>query len=82
MKQIYHYFILLLCLLSAACDNDDNSPVKAYIIKSDTTFEAKGGNGTIEVSTRAILSVSSDKDWCKVEAEGNIIHITVPQNIV
>lgn len=51
MKQIYHYFILLLCLLSAACDNDDNSPVKAYIIKSDTTFEAKGGNGTIEVST-------------------------------
>ena len=47
MKQIYHYFILLLCLLSAACDNDDNSPVKAYIIKSDTTFEAKGGNGTI-----------------------------------
>ena len=80
MKQIYHYFILLLCLLSAACDNDDNSPVKAYIIKSDTTFEAKGGNGTIEVST-GNLSVSSDKDWCKVEAEGNIIHITVPQNI-
>lgn len=55
MKQIYHYFILLLCLLSAACDNDDNSPVKAYIIKSDTTFEAKGGNGTIEVSTGNLI---------------------------
>lgn len=80
MKRIYHYFILLLCLLSVSCDNDDKSLAKAYIIKSDAIFEAKGGTGKIEVSTDK-LSVTSDKDWCKVETNGNLVQVTVPQNI-
>lgn len=80
MKRIYHYLFLLTCLLFVACNDDDNNAEGAYIIKSEVTFEAQGGTGTIEVSTDN-LSASSDQDWCKVEAEGNIVKVTVPQNI-
>lgn len=80
MKQIYQSLIILLCLLlSTGCEKEDTVQEEAYIVKSDINFAAKGGTGTIEVSTDK-LSVVSDQEWCETEITGKIIKITVPQN--
>ena len=81
MKQIYHYLILLTCILPMmiACESDDSTLEQAHIVKSNVNFEAKGGTGMIEVSTDQISAIS-DQEWCKAEVIGNTVKITVPQN--
>ncbi len=80
MKTSYTYlYLFFLCFLAASCSNDDNDPAATQILKSDVLFEAKGGTGTIELSTDQFKAVS-DQEWCTIQPEGSIIKVSVPQN--
>lgn len=80
MKTIHNYLLVsLLCLLTAACSDDDSSPLVAKVLRSDVLFEAKGGTGTIEMSTDQ-FKATVDQEWCTIQAEGATIKVSVAPN--
>ena len=64
------FFILLLsacCLLTTACDKENDEPVQGFrIMKADVDLVA--GGGTVEVALQATgeLTAVSGADWCRV----------------
>lgn len=81
MKKIYTLFLLLGCLFVAtACsDDDENEAVPVLeVVKSEVTFDAKAGTGTIEVKSTAPLKAESSESWCAVSVSGNVVTVSVP----
>lgn len=78
MKHLSYIFIFLLSSLMMACSEDDKV-ADLTIQASQVTFDADGGQGSIQVSKPGI-EVKSDEDWCKVEADGNVVKVSVDAN--
>lgn len=50
------------------------------ITASDVVFSAQAGSGTIEFEADGPVSVTSSKEWCKVNVNGNVVEVTVTAN--
>ena len=50
------------------------------IVSSNVTFESAGGTGTIKVNAISEITATSNKDWCTVSVNGDIINVSVIEN--
>jgi hypothetical protein len=84
MKKII-YMMILFAAVMTGCEEDSYrtlSDSQVEIEKSNVTFTAKGGTGTIEVSASALpVTATSDQSWCSVSVSGNIITVTAGENV-
>lgn len=81
MRKLYSILYLLLCLCITGCDDDSNEGEPTLsIVKSDITFTAAGGTGSIEVDALQAIKAESDKDWCTVAVNGKTVTLTVGMN--
>ena len=81
MKKITSIFALLLCVFVFSCSNDDDKETSSLqIVSSNVTFESAGGTGTIKVNAISEITATSNKDWCTVSVNGDIINVSVIEN--
>jgi hypothetical protein len=85
MKNIFYIMILITAVLWSGCEKEsfrDFSETQVQVKKSNVTFSAQGGTGTIEVAaSETPVSATSDQSWCKASVSGNIITVSVESNI-
>lgn len=83
MRKILNIILITTFgLLIAGCsDDNDNSESSLKVIKStDTSFDATGGQATIEVSSSTAIEVSANQEWCTTSINGTTITLTVSEN--
>lgn len=86
MKRTYIINTIALLLSLAwcfsACSDDDNEESGLRIVKSDVSFDANGGTGSITFVAGGTVSAHSDKDWLTmaVPASGTV-SFTVDENL-
>ena len=84
MKRLLYISVLsLFCFFAFTSCNDDENITEPgpNIEKSNVTFDAVGGSGTIVVSAKGSPTASADKDWCSVvNISGKTVNISVPTN--
>lgn len=85
MNKIYSF--LLLCAgviaFSSCSDDTDNpydTPATITIVKSNVSFEARGGEGVIQFTSTSTPTVTSTKSWCEAKVVADSVIVTVPQN--
>lgn len=66
MKKIGSFLLAGLCLLAAACSDDDDAAQPLQISSADTGFEADGGEGGIGVAAPGGVEAVADKDWIEI----------------
>lgn len=75
MKKHILFYMLMGCILAlTACSDDDYSPSVSplKVTESKVSFNAKGGQGEITVtSATPIASVESSDEWCEVTLDGD-----------
>jgi hypothetical protein len=84
-KIILNMMALFAVILIAGCEKENFrafSETQVEIEKSNVTFTAKGGVGTIEVAASALpFTATSDQPWCKASVSGSIITVEAEPNI-
>lgn len=85
MKRTYIFNIVIFLLLFAfgfsGCSDDDKEESGIHIIKSDVSFDANGGIGSIAFVANGGVSVQSDKDWLTIaDPVSGTISFTVAEN--
>jgi hypothetical protein len=72
----------LLCFFAfTSCGDDDHLKEDGpKIDRSEVSFDAVGGRGTIAVSDGGALTATADKDWCSVSVSGSTVTVTVAAN--
>lgn len=75
-------FACTLGFLSCSDDTDNpyDTPATITVVKSNVSFEARGGQGVIQFTSTSTPTVSSTKSWCVAEVAGDSVVVTVPQN--
>jgi hypothetical protein len=82
MRNIYKFLVLILVVSFASCkDSDEQSDDVLSVIESDISFFASGGNdGYIKVNLTDGYTATSDKDWCTLTIDNDIIKISASPN--
>lgn len=82
MKKIYYLFMMCLTVFAAySCsDDDDAQSATIHVEKADITFDAMESTGSILITAPAAFTAESDKDWCSVSVEQNVIKVGVTTN--
>lgn len=85
MKKIFYSMVLFAAVLWSGCEKEsfrDFSETQVELYKSNVTFTAQGGTGTIEVAASALpVTATSDQAWCTVSVSGAVITVSVEPNI-
>lgn len=85
IKITPYIVILLSVILTTACEDENyrefsNTQVK--IEKSDVTFSAAGGTGSIVIDeSEQSPTVTCNENWCNTSLSGNIVTVTVGPNL-
>lgn len=61
-------------------DNPYGAPSTITVSRSNVTFEARGGQGSIVFVSSATPKVTTTKEWCVAQVAGDSVIVTVPQN--
>lgn len=82
MKKVLS-LIFALCglVLTTACEDEYEYivPDTIQLVKSTTSFDEKGGTGSIEAtSTVGTIKASTDADWLTISQSGNVFNLSVP----
>lgn len=85
MNKIYSILFLAAGVLGFASCSDDtdnpyDNPVTISVVKSNVTFEARGGQGSISFTSTSTPTVTTTKSWCVAQVSGDSVIVTVPQN--
>lgn len=82
MEKVYIIMTWMLCILFAACsDNDNNAGLPALkVVSSDVSFDCKGGTGSIHIEASSPVTAESTEEWCQVAVADQAVNITVPVN--
>lgn len=85
MNKIYSLLILAASAIAFTSCSDDNdnpydTPTTISVTKSNVTFEARGGQGSIVFVSTATPKVTTTKEWCVAQVAGDSVIVTVPQN--
>ena len=83
MKNILNLYLIIFCLFFVAgCSSDeDATPVKLTILKSDLDMKASGGTGTVEFAATGPVTAKVNVDWCQVtEVTDSKVTISVDVN--
>lgn len=82
MEKVYIIMTWMLCILFAACsDNDNNAGVPSLkVVSSDVSFDCKGGTGSIRMEASSTITAESTEEWCQVAVADQAVNITVPVN--
>lgn len=85
MSKIYSILFLAAGVLgfTSCSDDTDNpydTPVTISVVKSNVSFEARGGQGTISFTSTSTPTVTTTKSWCVAQVAGDSVVVTVPQN--
>lgn len=80
MKNIGYISALLLSLCIASCSRENIAPLNLKVLGSNVLFTADGGVGSIQVASSGKISAISDRDWCTVVSDENIVTVTVTKN--
>lgn len=81
MKKINLLLLAGLCLVSAACSDDDEASPGLEINAADTGFEADGGEGGISIASMGKVDAAADKDWIEITSVADdSVHFRVAAN--
>lgn len=87
MKKYLILLLLNLFVICIGCKDDENTsePIETFrITRSEVTFKADGGEGTIEIESangKVISAESSVDTWCKItDVRNNLVTIQVNRN--
>lgn len=72
-------WVFMGMFITVAC-SDDETPKELKVLVANVSFDANGGQGTIQVNTNASLTVTSDREWCVTTCEGNVVKVEVDTN--
>jgi hypothetical protein len=84
MKKTLYIIISLAVILMSACEDRNYrafSDIQIKIEKSNVTFTAAGGTGSIVISADQSVTATSNESWCKTSLAGNTITVTVEPNL-
>lgn len=79
MKKIRNIILLVACVLSASC-SDEETAHRLEVMASNVAFSAMGGTGSIQVVAASEITAVSDKEWCKVSVEENVVKVFADEN--
>lgn len=83
MRKILNLILITTFgLLIAGCsDDNDSAETSLKVIKStNISFDAAGGQGTIEVSSASSIEATVDQAWCAISVNGTTISLTASEN--
>lgn len=82
MEKVYIIMAWMLCILFAACsDNDNHAGLPSLkVVSSDVSFDCKGGTGSIRIEASSPITAESTEEWCQAAMADQVVNITVPAN--